>query len=888
MSSKISFGQWLEQRRKALDLTREDLAGRIGCATVTLYKIEADERRPSKQIAELLAEHLNIAPDERVAFVNFARTEASESSAPWGTPFHAPTNLPTPPTMLIGRDEDVAAIYKQLLKDESHLLTLVGPPGIGKTQIALQVAVHALDDFVDGVFFVPLAPITDEALVAMTIANTFGLTDIGPQKPFERLKAFLRDKQILLILDNFEQILGAAPQIAELLTGCPLLKIVVTSRAPLRIRQERQLPISSLVVPHKTVQVEVETAAHYSAIALFLERAQAVQPDFSLNQKNIPTIVAICARLDGLPLAIELISARVKLFSPAALLERLHGRLMLQSDVLRDLEPRHRTLNAAIDWSYQLLSTEEQTLFRRLGVFVGGWTLEAAEFVCIEEANLHLIEGLASLLDKNLVKQDARSDGEPRFLMLETIREYALQQLVASYELDALQHRHINYFVKLAEGAETHAFGREQVTWFDRLEMEFDNLRAALNWSQKSETGLRLAGALGWFFTERTHWSEGFDWLERIIAANPDAPPSLRAKALHNAAPLAWFSGNWQRTQILCEQALALASAANDRWNTAWSLSHLGNHVPGNPHQRAATLEESLALFRALNDSMGITHVLLRRAWIAMDQKDYAYMSALIEEAENRARYVGDKVIIAWITSNKGWLAWDRDKDLIQAKKFIESSLPLFREARLQMGVKNTLSWLAQLELELGNVREAQARNREFLSLREIEAGDPYLPVNLMMSERIANVCGQFERAACLLGGISSIMRAYKRDPSEFHEYERDTTTLRVELGAEAFAAAWSKGNEMTPQQVIAYALDDSKAPTKTPPISGTINHSLTDRELEILRLIVDGLTSREIAEQLILSVGTIRWYVKLIYSKLDVHSRSEAVARAKILTLLT
>jgi transcriptional regulator with XRE-family HTH domain len=355
MIAKTSFGQWLKQRRKALDITCEDLAQSIGCAAVTLYKIESDVRRPSKQIAELLAEFLNIPADERTAFVEFARTEAAELAAPWGTPFHPPTNLPAQPTPLIGRDADVAALRKRLLQHQSRLLTLTGPPGIGKTRLALQVAAQVLDDFADGVFLIALAPISDAHLVPTAIANTLGVPEIGPQTPLERLIAFLRDKQTLLVLDNFEQILAAATHIAELLAACPWLKILVTSRAPLRIRQERQMPVSPLALPDLARLPDVETVTGYSAVALFLERAQAVKPDFSLTPENAPTIATICARLDGLPLAIELISARVKLLPPAALLERLHGRLMLQSDGLYDLEPRHRTLNAAIDWSYQLL-----------------------------------------------------------------------------------------------------------------------------------------------------------------------------------------------------------------------------------------------------------------------------------------------------------------------------------------------------------------------------------------------------------------------------------------------------------------------------------------------------------------------------------------------------
>jgi predicted ATPase/DNA-binding XRE family transcriptional regulator len=807
MTARTSFGQWLKQRRKALDITQDDLAGRIGCSPSNLYKIEADERRPSKQIAALLAECLNIPPDERAAFVRFARAEEVEDTVPWGTPFHSPTNLPAQPTLLIGRDEDVTAISKRLLRDETRLLTLIGPPGIGKTRLALQVAAQALDDFADGVFLIALAPISDANLVATTIANTLGVADIGPRTPLERLQAFLRDKQVLLVLDNFEQILAAAAQIAELLAVCPLLKILVTSRAPLRIRQERQIPVSPLAIPDLAHLPDVESVIQYAAVTLFMERAQAVKPDFTLTQENAPTIAAICTRLDGLPLAIELISARVKLLSLSALLERLHGRLMLQSDGLRDIEARHRTLNAAIDWSYQLLSAEEQTLFRRLGIFVGGWTLEAAEAVCMENVNLNLLDGLASLLDKNLVKQEARIDGEPRFLMLETIREYAHEQLVVSGELDELCQRHTNYFLKLAEAAEAHAFGREQIAWFDRLEGELDNLRVTLAWSLETETSLRLVAALGWFFTERSHWNEGFDWLERTLAANSDAPSFLLAKGLHTAGRLAWFVGNIPRAQAHFEQSLALARETNDRWNIAWALSHLGNFVYqySDFAYRAAFQDESLALFRELDDAMGIAHVLVRRAYPAFVHKDYAHTRALLEEAQIRAFQAGDKGIIATITFIMGWLAWHQDRDLIQAKMLIERGLTLYREVRYQAGVNNALIWLGWLELALGNMTEAQTRNQEVLtSFRDIAVGHPYLPDVLVTLANIANANDQFERAVRLLGAANSIGEIKARDKID---YDNVIAAVRTQLGQTAFAEAWAVGSAMTPEQVVAYAL---------------------------------------------------------------------------------
>src|SRR5215213_7952186 len=448
MDLETSFGRWLRQRRRALDLTQQDLARQVGCAIITIQKLEADERRPSRQLAERLADKLMVAPDDRAALMLLARGEpyldpraAEAPEQPRPVPPQPRGNLPVPLTRLIGRKQDLAAVRNTLLRSETRLLTLIGPPGIGKTRLSLAVAHEVQAAFADGASFVALAPLSDPSLVIATTALALGIKENAGQSLLQTLKAALYSKRLLLVLDNFEQVLEAAPLVVELLEACPGLKALITSRAALHVRGERLYALPVLLLPDLTQLPTTGALARTPAIALFVERAQAVRPDFRLTAQNAQTVAEICVRLDGLPLAIELAAARIGLLSPEALLVRLEQRLAVLTDGARDLPPRHRTLRAAIGWSYELLDASEQALFRRLGVFVGGCALEVAEAVCNAEGDLPwtVVDGLAALLDKSLLRLETGVDGEPRFVMLETIRAYALERLAASGEERAIR-----------------------------------------------------------------------------------------------------------------------------------------------------------------------------------------------------------------------------------------------------------------------------------------------------------------------------------------------------------------------------------------------------------------------------------------------------------------
>jgi len=556
-------------------------------------------------------------------------------------------NLSPQSASLIGREREVAAACSLLRKSEVRLLTLTGTGGVGKTRLGLQIATELAKDFDDGICFVALAPISDPKLVIPTIAQALGLSDVGDQPALERLAVSLQAKRLLLFLDNFEQVLPAAPALTELLERCPSLKILVTSREVLRVRGEQEFLVVPLALPSLSHLPEPEAVSEYAAVALFLQRARFVRSDFQITPANAATIAAICAHLDGLPLALELAAARLKLLSPQALLARLEHRFAVLTQGPRDVHRRQQTLRNTLQWSYDLLDTREQRLFRRLAVFVGGYTLEAAEAVCVlpgEEKN-NFFEGIASLLDKSLV-QRTPEDGEQRLIMLETIREYGLERLAISGELELIQRAHVDYYLRFSEKAEPELRGPQQALWLKRLEQEHDNLRAAMHWTLEGgdvgqstrdeiEMALRFGGALRGFWVIHGHHNEGRAFLERTLMVSEGIALDVRAKALQVAASLAVYQVDYVRGESLCHKSLSLCRERGDTVGTAYSLHLLGtlSWQRGDFAVARSLMEESLALYREIGNKENIAYSLYTLGELDTQQGEYTKAYALLEES---------------------------------------------------------------------------------------------------------------------------------------------------------------------------------------------------------------------------------------------------------------
>jgi predicted ATPase len=726
-------------------------------------------------------------------------------------------NLPLQPTPLVGREKEVAQVRDLLRRDETRLLTLTGPGGTGKTRLALQAAADLLDDFPDGTFFAPLATLTEAQLFLAAVAETLGVREIGEQPLDESLKDYLGERRLLLLLDNFEQVLGAAPAVTELLAVASGLKVLATSRSPLGLYGEHEFPVPPLTLPDPKRLPPLERLTQYEAVGLFVERARAVKPDFAITNESAPAVAEICARLDGLPLAIELAAARVRLLSPQAMLTRLGNRLRLLKGGSRDLPTRQQTLRGTIDWSYELLTEEEKTLFGRLSVFSGGRTLEAIEEICDLGGDTDALEGVESLLEKSLLRREEGVGGESRFVMLETVHEYAREKLEQSGEAEEIKRAHAEFFLTLAEEAEPDFKGAQQKRWLERLEAEHDNMRAAFSWAlerAEAEYSLRLGGALGWFWWMRGHLSEGRRWLEGALVMDGRVSPEVRAMALAGVGALALDQGELDRAEEACQEGLELlVEEVSERSEAKLYLLISLGHVALNreDYERATELfEESLALSREKRDTWGVAISLMGQAIVSHDRGDLKRATELYEVSMDLCRKRGDKLNLAICLGNLGMVVCSQG-DLVRAAKLIEEGVVLMRElgARGSGSVGHyNLGWIALLQNDLDRAADLY---EESLALAWDIGMNPIVQGDLEGFALVAGAQGAARRAAQLWGAAQSLHEAkgIPRDIDFLAEANARIRAVRSGMGEEAWEAAWHKGRAMTLEEAVSYALDE-------------------------------------------------------------------------------
>jgi predicted ATPase/DNA-binding XRE family transcriptional regulator len=821
LESFVTFGDMLKYLRRRARLTQSELAIAVGYSREQITKLENNQRLPDMTVVKALlvpALDLDERPDLVERLLQFAEAtraakaeQPDEANALLAPPRALRTNLHPPFTSFVGREREIAEVRRLL--GSTRLLTLIGPGGMGKTRLALQAGSTLQDDFADGVWLVELSALADPTLVPHTVALALGIASASARPLDTVLADYLCDKQLLLILDNCEHLLDACATLAEfLLREAPYLRILVTSREALGVLSATTWQVPALSLPDPSPAPDTPAALEHlresEAVQLFIERAATVQPDFTLTPHNAPAVARVCQRLDGMPLAIELAAMRVRVMSVQELAARLDDRFRVLTSGNRTAQPRHRTLRALIDWSFDLLAEDEQALLRRLSVFAGGWTLEAAERMGEREMVLDL---LTHLVNKSLVVVDEHDD-TTRYRLLETIGAYAREKLVqASEEHDAWT-QHLDYYLWLVEQAAPHLSGLYRNAWYARLEAEHANLRAALEWATRHDRqmALRLIANLWYFWLWNGYWSEGLTWADRVLPATAEERTGERMWALIGGATLAGRTGDDTKLAAWLAEGLGLAQALDEKEGIAWARITMGV-VAEEYLQATAFLDESIALARAAKNDWLAAMALFVFGERARSQGERERATAHYSESLALFRTVDDQLMIAWPLGNLGRLAL-QGGDYAQAQVAFEESVTLCRAAGNKLGAADWLIQVATAALyQLGYAR-ARAVLGECLPLSRDLGHDGAVADGLVIAASVADAKGHWERAATLLAAADMILERFRVlyrvvDPSSYAEYTRRVEAVRVRLGELSFASAWARGRAMTRAQAIAYAL---------------------------------------------------------------------------------
>jgi predicted ATPase/DNA-binding NarL/FixJ family response regulator/transcriptional regulator with XRE-family HTH domain len=939
-----SFGLWLKHRRVALDMTQQVLATQVDCSARTIRQLEADGRRPSRQLAERLALALRVSSTARQAFIDFARGRLQTVPSTLDgsvASLAVEHSLPVPTSQLIGRDEASNALTELLLRPDVRLITLVGPPGVGKTRLAIHVAANVASAFRAGACFVELAAIHNSAQVIPTVATALGLREQGTQSLAETLMASLRDCQVLLVLDNFEQVSAAAPAVARLLAEAPDLKVLVTSRTVLHLSGEHTFRVMPLSLPELSDEASLEYLTQSSAVALFVQRACAMNPDLALDLEQTRVVAEICIRLDGLPLAIELAAARLNTLSPLALLQRLDQRLDLLRWSMVDSDSRHQTLRGAILWSYDLLNSHEQALFRRLGIFAGGCTLEAAEAICGEQivissdgdkgnqigqsSSVNFLDAIGVLVDHNLVQQTADGNGEIRFTMLESLRTFALEQLEKFDESTQMRRRHSVYYLRWTD---------RLVPWLQypdrqairKLSAEYQNCLGALSWSLTNPSndtlGLQLALSLYPYWHVCGYLSEGRQWLQAAIAHATDHRSVLLARAQAFIAELARLQDDYVQAEISAKASLSFGQSLEDSASVALALVPLGwieykqNHLVEARQQ----FEASLQLFREIGKTSQVTRVLHDLAYLAMVQGHHSDALTYYEEELALASGNAHQQGVFWALHGMSWIAvskcdWRRAKILYnkcltlaqdlqhadgvalavsglafvaraegkyaQAAVYLKECERMWRRLGRKLVVIVTLHELGSVALGQGDIAGAARYFTESLTMDQDLANSRSIVPSLVGLAALACVMQEYVPAVHLLGSVAALVLTSHQVMELMEEqiYDRSMTEARTCLSTTAFDSAWVAGQALPLKEAIAEGLSVAALARSRVPDNSLSSYpaGLTPREVEVLRLVAQGLTNAQIAITLSISAGTVNAHMTSLYRKLNISSRAVA-----------